>query len=238
MPDRLEGKRAVVTGSAQGIGRATAARLLAEGAEVLALDRDAEHGAAVAEELGCQFRTFDVTSEPAWLDLREDEVDILVNNAGGLITAALLHEHDLATWRETMELNLTSVFLGMRWALRRMLVRGSGAIINVASVSGVVGQADAAAYQAAKAWVMLVTRNAAIAYGPCGIRVNAVSPSIVTTPAVLNEPQERQEEFLRRVPLGHAGHPEDVAAAVAFLASEDAAYVSGANLAVDGGYLA
>jgi len=238
VPERFSGQRAIVTGSAQGIGQAIAARLVAEGAGVLAVDVNAEAGAATAKELGCRFRRLDVTSEAEWTALGEDEVDVLVNNAGGLISSALLHEHDLETWRATLELNLTSVFLGMRWGLRRMIARGRGVVINVASVSGVVGQVDAPAYQAAKAGVTLLTRNAAVAYGARGIRINTVSPSIVTTPALSREPPERLEAFLSRVPLGHAGLPADVAAAVAYLASDDARYVSGANLPVDGGYLA
>jgi NAD(P)-dependent dehydrogenase (short-subunit alcohol dehydrogenase family) len=236
--DRLAGKRALVTGGARGIGRAIVARLVAEGAEVLALDRDADEGSAAAAAAGARFRTLDVTSEEGWAALGEEPVDVLVNNAGGLLSPAAIHEHDLATWHETLELNLTSVFLGMRWALGQMSARGSGAIVNVCSVSGMAGQDDAPAYQAAKAGVAMLTRNAAIAYGPTGIRVNAVSPSVVTTPGAADDPPERLAAFLARVPLGHASEPEDVAAAVAYLASDDARYVTGANLAVDGGYLA
>lgn len=236
--DRLAGRHVVVTGSARGIGRAITARLLREGADVLALDVDARAGAASAAELGCRFRELDVTSEAAWAALEEQHVDVLVNNAGGLLSSAVLHEHDLATWHATLELNLTSVFLGMRWAIEQMLDRGQGAIVNVCSMSGLVGQADAPAYQAAKAGVALLTRNAAVTYGSSGIRVNAVSPSVITTPGTADEAPERTASFLARVPLGRAGDAGDVAAAVAYLASDDASYVSGANLAVDGGYLA
>jgi NAD(P)-dependent dehydrogenase (short-subunit alcohol dehydrogenase family) len=238
VPDRLAGRHVVITGTARGIGRAVAARFVSEGADVLAIDVEADAGAATAAKLGCRFHALDVTSESDWDALREERVDVLVNNAGGLLSAALVHEHDVATWRATLELNLTSVFLAMRWAITKMLAQGSGAIVNVCSVSGVVGQVDAPAYQAAKAGVAMLTRNAAIAYGPAGIRINAVSPSIVATPALDDEPAERLDAFLSRVPLGHVGQPEDVAAAIAYLASDDARYVSGANLAVDGGYLA
>jgi NAD(P)-dependent dehydrogenase (short-subunit alcohol dehydrogenase family) len=238
VPDRLAGRHVVITGTARGIGRAVAARFVSEGAEVLAIDIEADAGAATAAKLGCRFRALDVTSESGWDALQEERVDVLVNNAGGLLSAALVHEHDVATWRATLELNLTSVFLAMRWAIPKMLAQGSGAIVNVCSVSGVVGQVDAPAYQAAKAGVAMLTRNAAIAYGPAGIRINAVSPSIVATPALDDEPAERLDAFLSRVPLGHVGQPEDVAAAIAYLASDDSRYVSGANLAVDGGYLA
>jgi len=228
----------VVTGAARGIGRGIAERLVADGASVVALDVDTAAGEATAAEIGCRFHVLDVTDEDAWAALAENDVDILVNNAGGLLSANIIHEHDLAAWRATLDLNLTSVFLGIRWAIPRMLGQGGGSIINMCSISGLVGQADAPAYQAAKAGVALLTRNAAITYGHQRIRVNAVSPSIVATPAVEQEPPERTELFLKRVPLGEIGQPADVAAAVAFLASDDARYVSGANLAVDGGYLA
>ena len=238
MPERLAGRHAVITGAARGIGRAVAARFVSEGADVLALDLDADAGAATATELGCRFRAMDVTSGSDWDRLEDEPVDVLVNNAGGLLSAARVHEHDVAAWRATLELNLTSVFLAMRWAITKMLAQGSGTVVNVCSVSGVVGQVDAPAYQAAKAGVAMLTRNAAIAYGSAGIRINAVSPSIVATPALDEEPAERLDAFLSRVPLGRVGQPEEIAAAIAYLASDDAGYVSGANLAVDGGYLA
>jgi NAD(P)-dependent dehydrogenase (short-subunit alcohol dehydrogenase family) len=229
VPDGLAGRHAVVTGAAQGIGQAVAARLVADGANA---------GAAAAAALGCGFKALDVTSEGAWDALESEPPDILVNNAGGLLTATLLHEHDLATWDATLALNLTSVFLGMRWALARMLPRGRGSIVNVCSISGLTGQPDAPAYQAAKAGVAMLTRNAAVTYGSAGIRVNAVSPSIIATPAVATEPPERTAAFLAKVPLGTIGEPGDVAGAVAFLAGDDARYVSGVNLPVDGAYLA
>src|SRR5262249_6501689 len=146
----------------------------------------------------------------------EDGVDILVNNAGGLLSADAVDEHDSAVWRATLELNLTSAFLGMRWALPKMLERKAGAIVNLASVSGMTAQPDAPAYQAAKAGVVMLTRNAALTYGPRGVRVNAVCPSVVSTPAVSGEPPERLAAFLSRVPLGYAAEPEDIAAAIAY----------------------
>ena len=238
MHERLRSQRAVITGSARGIGRAIASRFVSEGAAVLAIDVDRDAGAASAAALGCRFRAVDVTSETDWAALEDEPVDILVNNAGGLLTPALVHEHDVSAWRATLELNLTSVFLGMRWAIPQMLAKGEGVIVNVCSVSGVIGQPDAPAYQAAKAGVALLTRNAALAYARNGIRVNAVSPSVVATPALDHEPSERVDSFLARVPLGRPAEPEDIAAAVAYLASDDARYVTGTNLMVDGGYSA
>jgi NAD(P)-dependent dehydrogenase (short-subunit alcohol dehydrogenase family) len=236
--DRLAGRRAIVTGSARGIGRAVVARLASEGASVLALDIDSDEGAKSAQALGCEFQTVDVTREEDWEKVERDGVDILVNNAGGLLNASVIHEHDVRSWQATLELNLTSVFLGMRRVLPPMLERRSGSIVNLASVSGITAQPDAPAYQASKAGVVMLTRNAAITYGPRGVRINAVSPSVVATPALDLEPPERLEAFLSRVPLGRAADPDDIAAAVAYLASDEAAFVSGAVLAVDGGYLA
>jgi NAD(P)-dependent dehydrogenase (short-subunit alcohol dehydrogenase family) len=238
VPERLTGCNAIVSGGARGIGRAVAAKFVADGAKVLLVDVDAEHGSMTAADLGCAFRAMDVTREADWEQLEAGRVDILVNNAGGLLNAAVIHEHDLESWRATLELNLTSVFLGMRYVLPQMLARRSGTIVNVASVSGLTAQQDAPAYQAAKAGVAMLTRNAALTYGSQGVRVNAVSPSVVATPALNDEPPERLERFLARVPVGHAGDPEDIANAVAFLASDEARYVTGAILAVDGGYLA
>src|SRR5262249_24886143 len=142
------------------------------------------------------FVAFDVTSAADWEGLRADRVDVLVNNAGGLLSSAPLHEHDLDTWHATLELNLTSVFLGMRWALARMLEQGSGSIVNMCSVSGLTGQPDAPAYQAAKAGIAMLTRNAAMTYGSRGIRINAVSPSVIATPGAADEPPERTAAFL------------------------------------------
>jgi 3alpha(or 20beta)-hydroxysteroid dehydrogenase len=243
-PDRarLAGRRAVVTGGARGIGRAIVERLADEGAEVIVADVREDEGAATAHAAGATFRRLDVTEEEDWAGLAADmdaaPPDVLVNNAGGLLSSAALHEHALDTWRETLDLNLTSVFLGMRAMIPLMLRRGSGAVINLCSFSGLVGQPDAPAYQAAKAGVWLLTRNAAVTYGPDGVRVNAISPSVIETPALRTETDARTAYFLGRVPMGRAGRPEDVAAAVAYLAGDDARFVTGANLAVDGGYLA
>jgi NAD(P)-dependent dehydrogenase (short-subunit alcohol dehydrogenase family) len=238
VPKRLAGRRAIVTGAAGGIGRAVAGRLVSEGATVLALDVDAERGAQAAAELGCSFQRFDVTSEAAWEKLHQDTVDILVNNAGGLLTPSLIHEHDLSSWDATLRLNLTSAFLGMRWVLPRMVKHAGGAIVNIVSVSGMTAQADAPAYQAAKAGLIMLTRNAALSYASSGVRVNGVAPSVVATPALDREAPDRLESFLARVPLGRASDPDEIAAAVAYLASDEARSITGAILPVDGGYLA
>jgi NAD(P)-dependent dehydrogenase (short-subunit alcohol dehydrogenase family) len=233
---------AVVTGAARGIGRAIAERLTADGVAVIAADVLEDEGARTAEAIGATFRRLDVTSEDEWAALarhmRGEPPAILINNAGGLLSSATLHDHAVDAWRATIDLNLTSVFLGMRALIPLMRERGGGAIVNLCSFSGLVGQPDAPAYQAAKAGVWLLTRNAALTYGAEGIRVNAISPSVIETPALLTEADARTASFLARVPLGRAGTAEEVAAAAAYLVGDEAAYVTGVNLPVDGGYLA
>jgi NAD(P)-dependent dehydrogenase (short-subunit alcohol dehydrogenase family) len=238
---RLAGARAIVTGAAAGIGLAIAQALAGEGARVVLADVRVPEGEAAAAAVGgaAAFRPLDVTREDDWSALVDEiEPDVLVNNAGGLLDSRPLHESDLEAWSRTIDLNLTSVFLGMRAVLPSMLERGGGVIVNVASVSGIAGQADAPAYQAAKAGVLLLTKNAAVTYGGAGIRVNALTPSVVATDALARETDERTASFLARVPLGRPATTAEVAAAAVFLASPASSYVNGANLVVDGGYLA
>jgi 3alpha(or 20beta)-hydroxysteroid dehydrogenase len=241
---RLTGKIAVVSGSARGIGRAILEAFVEADARVVGLDVLEDEGKAVCASLGpnASFRHMDVTDETHWealsASLQTMPPDILVNNAGGLLSSAVLHEHGTEVWRRTLELNLTSVFFAMRTLIPLMLRRGSGSIINVGSVSGLVGQPDAAAYQAAKAGVSLLTRNAAVTYGPHGIRVNAISPSVVIPPERADDVDRRTASFIDRVPLGRAADPREIASAVVFLASDEAGFVTGSNVAVDGGFLA
>src|SRR4029077_2049426 len=141
--------------------------------------------------------------------LRTDGVDVLVNNAGGRLSSRELHEVDIKEWRQEIERNLTSVFLGMRFVIPIMLSQGRGSVINISSISGVVGQLDAPGYQAAKAGVRLLTKNAAVTYAARGIRVNAIVPGGIDTrkgPA-----QPREAYFLAATPMGRYGRPADIA---------------------------
>jgi len=239
---RLAGKTTIVSGAARGIGRAILESFVAAGASVVALDVLEEEGTAACRALGpaATFRRLDVTREAEWDELAAALAgkgpNVLVNNAGGLLSPATLHEHTIDDWRRTIDLNLTSVFLGMRAVIPLMLARGSGSIVNIASISGLVGQDDAAAYQAAKGGVVLLTRNAAVTYAKHGLRVNALSPSVVATRPG-EQIEERTASFLAKVPLGRPAAPVEVAAAAVFLASDESSYVTGANLLVDGGFL-
>jgi 3alpha(or 20beta)-hydroxysteroid dehydrogenase len=234
----------VVTGAARGIGAAIAAAFAAEGARVMLVDVLAEEGQATAARVArnTRFRRADVTRPDEWDELASELADdppaVLVNNAGGLRHARRLHELSVEDWHDELDLNLTSVFLGMRAMLPLMLGARGGAIVNVSSISGAVGQDDAAAYQAAKAGIRLLSRHAAVAYAADGIRVNTICPGAIATESVALEPPARLAPFVARTPLRRQGEPTDVAAAAVYLASDDAAFVTGAELYVDGGYTA
>ena len=244
MTTRLDGRAAIVTGAATGIGRAISERLAADGAHVIVVDIAEAEGDRLAHRLGggSRFVAFDVTRESNWArlarDLRADPPAILVNNAGGVRDRAMVVDHALESWQQTLDLNLTSAFLGMKHMIPLMIEKGRGAIVNLSSISGVGAEPDAPAYQAAKNGIRSITRSAALAYAEYGIRVNAVTPSMINTPAVAAETPEHRAAFLTRIPLGRVGEPEEVAAAVAFLVSDEAGFITGTNLVVDGGFLA
>jgi NAD(P)-dependent dehydrogenase (short-subunit alcohol dehydrogenase family) len=239
---RLEGKRTVVTGAARGIGRAIATAFAEEGARVLLCDLLDAEAREVARRLGASaaFIRADVTKLTDWERLGErlrvDGVDVLVNNAGGRFSSRELHEVDLDEWQREIELNLTSVFLGMRTVVPIMLAQGHGSIINISSISGVVGHRDAPGYQAAKAGVRLLTKNAAVTYAERGIRVNAIVPGGIETRAADHSP--REEYFLAATPMRRYGRPADVALLAVYLASDESLFVTGADLPVDGGFTA
>jgi NAD(P)-dependent dehydrogenase (short-subunit alcohol dehydrogenase family) len=203
-----------------------------------------DEGQTIAGRFGdaARFRRVDVTRAEEWdglaAELADDPPDVLVNNAGGLRHPKRLHELAIEDWDDELARNLTSVFLGMRAIIPLMLAAGGGTIVNMSSISGAVGQDDAAAYQAAKAGIRLLSRHAAVSYAAEGIRVNTICPGAIATEAVALEPPERLAPFLQRTPLGRQGLPRDVAAAAVYLASDEAAFVTGAELFVDGGYTA
>lgn len=244
---RLEGSVAVVTGGASGIGAATARALVREGARAVLADLDAEGGEALVEELGedrARFVATDVTDDgqvAALFDAAEEWAgtpDVVFNNAGiGHMGAS--HELATAEWQRVVDIDLGGVFRVAREALGRLQRAGiPGSLINCASVLGHMGQSQTAAYTAAKGGVVNLSRTLGLEYGPQGIRVNAVCPGYIDTPLLDGLDAETRRVLTERHALGRMGRPEEVAAAVVFLASAEASFVTGSSLMVDGGYTA
>lgn len=254
---RLNERVCLVTGAARGIGLATAELFAREGAHVLLTDLDEVVGMQAAEILRAQglsveFQKHDVTDQAQWrkVMLVCEELfgglDVLVNNAGvGAFCG--VEQMTLAQWRHTLSCNLDSVFLGTQLAIERMKARG-GSIINVASIEGLIGEPLVPAYNASKGGVRLFTRSVAAhcARNGYGIRVNALCPGYVDTPMVLqamaaapdSQAKNMQAYLQQRIPMGRMARADEIAKAMLFLASDDSSYMTGADLVVDGGYLA
>jgi NAD(P)-dependent dehydrogenase (short-subunit alcohol dehydrogenase family) len=234
---RLDGRVALVTGGASGIGAACAERFAAEGAEVITLD--------LAGDVGQLVDVTDETAVSAAVDLvvgRHGRLDVVVNSAG-VAGGGPVHLLDRKEWDRVIGVNLTGTFLVCKHALRPMLDQGSGSIINVASVEGIEGTEGGSTYNASKAGVVMLTKNLAIDYGSKGIRSNCICPGFIETPmfsSVLDSPG--MEIFRERIrnehKLGRFGRPDEIAGAAMFLASDDASFVTGHALVVDGGYTA
>ncbi len=238
----LEGRRAVVTGGASGIGRATARRMAEEGATVAVIDLDGDGARAVADEHGVLAFEADVTDPDALraaVDAAAEAmggITTLFNNAG-IGNLSRLHEWDLAEWDRLIAVNLTGVFLGFRAAVPHIQAAGGGSIVSTASISGTRPAAGEAPYSAAKAGVVAITASAALEYGPT-IRVNAVAPGMIRTALtapLLELLPDQQERYERTTPAGRIGDPEDVADVVVFLCSDLARFVTGQTIVVDGG---
>ncbi|HYU86659.1 MAG TPA: glucose 1-dehydrogenase [Kribbellaceae bacterium] len=248
--DRLSGRVALVTGAASGIGKATAQRLAAEGAAVLLTDIAAETGEAVAAALRetgarAQFVRHDVASEQDWeaaCAKAADEfggLDILVNNAG-MGDLATIEETTLKDWQHTIDIDQTGVFLGMRTAAPYLKRSEHASIVNISSIFGTTGGfGTSPAYHAAKGAVRTLTKNAALHWATEGIRVNSIHPGFIDTP-ILDTARGTAfwDTMTAMTPMGRLGRPEEIAAGVAYLASDDAAFVTGLELYIDGGFVA
>jgi meso-butanediol dehydrogenase / (S,S)-butanediol dehydrogenase / diacetyl reductase len=238
---RLEGKAALVTGGGSGIGRAICGRFADEGASVVVADIVGERADEVAAEIGGRAVQADVTvaADVARMVEAAERVDVLVNNAG-YGTANDLLEIDEETWDDEVAINLKAAFLCSKAVLPGMIERGGGVIVNIASVNGLAFFANEA-YSAAKAGMINLTRSMAARYGPRGVRAVAIAPGTIRTP-LWQERVDKEpaifERLVRWYPLRRVGEPEDVAAAAVFLASDDAAWITGEVLRVDGGLLA
>jgi NAD(P)-dependent dehydrogenase (short-subunit alcohol dehydrogenase family) len=248
---RLAGKVALISGAASGMGRSEATIFAAEGAKVVVGDLLEAEGRDVVDAIGkaggqARFVKLDVTDEKSWQDAVAAAVgafgklDILVNNAGisGTFDPDAL---SVSAWDKLMNVNAKGVFLGMKYAVPALERAGGGAIVNISSISGFAGQDRVhMAYNASKGAVRIMTKSAAVQFGKLGIRVNSVHPGIMPpmrTSVGSADPAWR-ERSLRHVPLKREGRVEEVAYAVLFLASDEASYITGTELVVDGGYLA
>lgn len=251
---RVTGKVALVTGSALGIGKATAELLASEGAKVVVSDLKVEAGQAVAKGIvdrGGQaiFVQQDATEEAQWEQVVAaafeafGQLNIVVNNAG-IALSKNVEDTTLADWRKVQAINLDAVFLGTRYGIEALKRSGGGSIVNLSSIEGLIGDPDLAAYNASKGGVRIFTKSAALhcAKAGYGIRVNSVHPGYIWTPMVQdladNEQSQAYKHLVSLHPIGHLGDPADIAYGILYLASDESKFVTGSELVIDGGYTA
>jgi len=248
--DRLEGKVALVTGAARGMGQAEARLFASEGARVVVADVLDDEGAALAREIGpsARFQHLDVTSEADWAagvaaaTRAFGRLDVLVNNAG-IVIPSLLRDLSLADYRRVIDVNQTGVFLGMRAAIPALEAAGGGSIVNVSSIDGLIGMDLVFAYVASKFAVRGMTKTAALELAPLGIRVNSLHPGFVHTRMgnPTGDPAARtllDRYGRRRIPLRRPAEPEEIARLALFLASDESSYCTGSEFVADGGFTA
>lgn len=253
--DRLKGKVAAITGAALGLGRATAIRMAEEGASVAVLDMLETEGAALAAELAgrgfpARFWRCDVSKEAEVARVIDEvaahfgRLDVLVNNAGVSGANKPTHEVTEAEWDFVQSINVKGVFFGTKHAIPHLRRAGGGSIINLSSIYGLVGAPDAPPYHASKGAVRLMSKTDAMIYAPDKIRVNSIHPGFIWTPmvehhlAAAGDLEEGRKATDALHPLGHIGEPDDIAWGCVYLASDEAKFVTGAELVIDGGYTA
>ena len=254
---RLEGKVAMITGGASGIGASSARLFAVHGAAVAIADLNDNLGRQVADEIraaggSALYHHLDTSSEDEWREAMEavlerfGRLDIMLNAAGVSgrgadgATSRSIANLDLENWDHVMAVNATGVFLGTKHAIEPMLAAGGGSIINISSIYGIVGSINNAAYHASKGAVRTFTKSAAAQYATQGIRVNSVHPGFVDTPMTraIHDDPERAEPRLAQTPVGRFGRPVDIAYGCLFLASDESAWMTGAELVIDGGMTA
>jgi 3(or 17)beta-hydroxysteroid dehydrogenase len=244
---RLSGKTALVTGGASGIGKACAEAMAAEGARVVVTDRDGDGARRVAEALGPPHTamTLDVTDEAAWPAVigEAGRIDALVCSAGIGVLGDIEHAQ-LADFRRVMKVNVEGVFLACRAVFPGMKAHGGGSIVILSSVAGLIGEASLAAYCASKGAVRLLAKSIAMYGARAGVRCNSVHPSFIDTPMVekmakeMGDSEAARDRLVKASPMGRLGRPEEIAAMVVYLASDESKFTNGAELVIDGGLTA
>ena len=250
---RVDGKIALVTGAASGIGLQASLRLAEEGARVMMTDINVENGKKEAEKLGrnAEFLKLDITLEEDWISVlmetvkRFQSLDILVNSAG-MVLIADVEQISLEDWRQVHAVNLDGTFLGCKHGVRVMKEFGAGSIINLSSVSGLIGGFNLAAYNSSKGAVRMLTKSVALhcARSGYGIRCNSIHPTFIETPMLDSmiqdapDPEKARQTLIRQVPLRRIGTTDDVAKMIVYLASDESTFVTGTEMVIDGGVVA
>tara|TARA_B110000116_G_C16679344_1_gene509937 strand:- start:149 stop:919 length:771 start_codon:yes stop_codon:yes gene_type:complete len=251
--NRLEGKTAIVTGGASGIGEATSRLFVDQGARVVVADIDDDKGNALEADLNkngevAMYRKLDVTQESRWIEVvgetmaKWGRLDVVVNNAGmsGAKGRATVEDTIVDNWDTVFAVNSTAVMLGTKTAIPAMRKNGGGSVVNVSSIFGIVGSPAGAAYHASKGAARTFSKAAAVQYAPDNIRVNSVHPGFTDTPMTLDihSQKEIRDARLAMTPMGRLGLPIDIAYGILYLASDEALWVTGTELVIDGGEIA